>query len=71
MNKAIVAVWILLWSILVVENAVMPTQSLVILWRTNGAALALTCLLVGVAMWIGIKWIMSDPKKWEEYDEGF
>ena len=72
MYKSFILIGILLWSILFFQNAVFSTPTYILIWNQSSSLLSFFSLLVWIMMGFGIKWFLSEWKKWNEYeDEGF
>ena len=67
-NKILIFGWLALSAILIVENMVVPTQAFVFLsrWSTTWM-LSFVSILIWIAVWFGLKWILSQD--WDSYDE--
>ena len=70
-DKILIAVGILFSSILIIENMVVQNAiAFVFIWYKPVWVLGLVCLLVGMAMWFGIKGVlMGDKKGFDDEDD--
>lgn len=70
MDKILIWVWILLGSVLVVENLVVNFSSYVLIWIMPTSTLALLSIVVWLMIGYGIRWLMTNKKE-DDYDDGF
>jgi hypothetical protein len=67
-NKILIFGWLALAAILIVENMVIQTQAFVFLSRNSTTAmLSIVSILIGMAIWFGIKWFIQQENKDDEW----
>ena len=67
-NKVLIFGWLALAAILIVENMVIQTQAFVFLSRNSTTAmLSIVSILIGMAIWFGIKWFIQQENKDDEW----
>ncbi len=69
LDKILIGVWVLLSSILIIENIVTSSSWYLFLDKNAGTWLIIfVSIIIWMAMWYGVKWIMSKNKNIEEDD---
>ena len=69
LDKILIGVWVLLSSILIIENIVTSTSWYLFLDKNASTWLIIfVSIIIWMAMWYGVKWIMSKNKNIEEDD---
>lgn len=69
MNKILMLVGILLWSILIITNFAASTGMVhIIIWWSNAWMLAIVWIGVWIILWFWLKWFLSE-KKWNDYND--
>jgi len=68
MNKILMWISILLWSILIVENMVMNNQAQIIIWYWDTWTLTIFSIFIWFILWFWFKWFISE-KWWNDYND--
>jgi len=69
-NKILVGVWILLSSVLIIENIIVSAGAYLFLPYTNTWTVIFVSVLIWISIWFWIKWltIKTDYKSEDDYD---
>lgn len=67
--KSLVLIWILLASVLIIENMVVPFQGFIFLWVSTTWVLSMFSILIWIMIWFWVHWMMMN--KDQEYDDSF
>ncbi len=57
-NKILIWIWILLSSILLIENMVQPLPH-VFIWKSNTFTLSFISVIIWIWIWVWIRWFLS------------
>ena len=69
-DKALISIWILLWSVLIIENMVSWLFWYLFLdTSANNWLVIFVSIIIWIWMWFWIKWLISNKKGLEEDDE--
>ena len=68
MNKILIWISILLWSVLVVENLVMWTTAQIIIWYWKTWTMAIFAIFLWFIWGFWLKWYLSE-KWWNDYND--
>lgn len=66
-NKILIWVWILLSSVLIIENAVQP-MAYVFIWQSSTMFLSFISICVWIWIWFGLRWFLNWKDTEEESD---
>ena len=68
MNKALIWISVLLWSMLIVENMVMSSQAQIIIWNWKTWTLTIFAIFLWFLLWFWVKWLLLE-KWWNDYND--
>ena len=66
MNKALILISILIWSILTAMNINWQGDLIFTYW--NGSQLSIFAILIWIVLWFWLKWFLIE-KSWSSYDD--